>query len=216
MSEEEKNEEIVLKKNPTRFGWIDFSVNLVFSIIMAAGFIVVIFIEKPEDPSILITGIVVTVFPFFIFGNRTLKELLYKRDYISIKGTMILFRSSPLFFTGLRVKKGEFPIHEIRRYGMIKIPRKFSLDLLKHKTKAMIVFSLRDGRDLLIGEYIDNEDLVEICLTIQNIYPKARLRTNLSKEYPDLAEKEKEISTKTKKKGKYLKEEPEGTVYRRR
>ncbi|MFW9851639.1 MAG: hypothetical protein ACFFDS_01705 [Candidatus Thorarchaeota archaeon] len=216
MSNEEKNEEILLKKSPTRYGWIDFSVNLVFSIIMIASFIVFIFIEKPEDSSILVTVIVVTVFPFLIFGNRTLKEMLYKRDYISIESTMILFRSTPLFFTGLRVKKGEFPIHEIRRYGMIKIPRKFSLDLWKYKTKAMIVFSLRDGRDFLIGEYIDNEDLVEICLTIKNIYPKARFRTDLSKEYPDLAKKEKEISAKTKKKEKDLKEEPKGTIYRRR
>ncbi len=216
MSEEEKNEEIILRKKSTRYGWIDFSINLVFSIIMIASFVVFVFIEKPEDSSILITVIAITVLPFLIFGNRTLKELLYKRDYISIKGTMILFRSTPLFFTGLRVKKGEFQIHEVRRYGMIKIPRKFSLDLWKHKTKAMIVFSLRDGRDFLIGEYIDNEDLVEICLTIQNIYPKARFRTDLSKEYPDLAKKEKEISAKTKKKGKDLKEEPEGTIYRRR
>ena len=216
MSDKEEKEENILKKKPIRYGWIDFSINLVFSIIMVASFIVVIFIEKPEDSSILVTGIVVTVFPFFIFGNRTLRELLYKRDYISIKSTMILFRSTPLFFTGLRVKKGEFPIHEIRRYGMIKIPRKFSLDLRKYKTKAMIVFSLRDGRDFLIGEYINNEDLAEICLTIQNIYPKAIFRTNLSKEYPDLAKKEKEISAKAKKKGKDLKEEPEGTIYRRR
>ncbi len=216
MSEEEKNEEMILRKQPTRYGWIDFSINLVFSIIMITSFVIFIFIEKPEDTTVLATVIVITILPILIFGNRTLKELLYKRDYISIKDRMILFRSTPLFFTGLRVKKGEFPIHEVRRYGMIKIPRKFSLDLWKYKTKAMIVFSLRDGRDFLIGEYIDNEDLVEICLTIKNIYPKASFRTNLSKEYPDLAEKEKEIAAKTKKKGKDLKKEPEGTIYRKK
>lgn len=216
MSVEDLNEDIVLRKQPTRYGWVDFSINLVFSLIMITSFVVFIFIEKPEDTTILVTVIVVTVFPFLIFGNRTIKELLYKRDYISIKGKIIFFRSTPLFFTGLRVKKGEFPIHEIRRYGMIKIPRKFSLDFWKYKTKAMIIFSLRDGRDFLIGEYIDNEDLVEICLTIRNIYSKAIFRTNLSKEYPDLAKKEKEIAAKIKKKGKDLKEEPEGTIYRKR
>jgi len=208
-------EEVILRKQPIRYGWIDFSINLVFTIIMITSFVVFIFVEKPEDTTVLATVIIITVLPMLIFGNRTLKELLYKRDYISIKEKIILFRSTPLFFTGMRVKKGEFPIHEIRRYGMIKIPRKFSLDLWKHKAKAMIVFSLRNGRDILIGEYIDNEDLIEICLTIKNIYPKASFRTNLSKEYPDLAEKEKEMAAKTKKKVKDL-EEPEGTIYRKR
>jgi len=217
MNEEEQTKAVISKK-PTRFGWKDFILNLLFSLIMIVSIYFFDIRERPEDLVILATSIVVTVLPLLLFSVRVFHELSYGRDYVEIRGDVLKYRSSPLLTTGLRLKKDEITLREIRKYGLSKIPRKISLDLWKHKNKAMLVISLKSGKEHFIGEYIDNDDLAEICVHIQNIYPKAKLITNLSEDYPELAKKQDKLATA--KKSKKLEEEeevePEGTGFRRR
>ncbi|MHA2358009.1 MAG: hypothetical protein ACXABK_04490, partial [Candidatus Heimdallarchaeaceae archaeon] len=163
-----------------------------------------------------ITSIFVTVLPLLLFANRAFKELVYTRDYIEIKNQTIKYRSSPLITTGLRTKKGEIPIREIGKFGLSKIPRKLSFDLFRHKKKAMIVLSLKSGKEYFFGEYIENDDLAEICLYIKEIYPKAKLLTNLAEDYPELAKKQKKIASIKQKKAIEEEEDIEGAGYRKR
>jgi hypothetical protein len=214
--EEQKN--VVISKRPTRFGWKDFILNLVFSLIMIVSIYFFDIRERPDDLTILITSIVVTVLPLLLFSVRVFNELSYGRDYIEIIGEELKYRSTPLLTTGLRVKKGEITLREIRKYGLSKIPRKFSLDLWKHKKKAMLVISLRSGKEYFIGEYFDNDDLAEICVYIQNINPKAKLLTNLAEDYPELAKKHAKLAAvkKSKKFEEDEDDELEGAGIRRR
>ena len=217
MSEKDQKEAVISKK-PTRFGWKDFIMNLIFSIIMVVSIYFFDIRLRPEDLVILATSILVTVLPLILFSIRVFHEVSYMRDYIEIHGDVLTYRSSPLLTTGLRLKKGEITLREIRKYGLSKIPRKLSLDLRKHKKKAILVISLKDGKEHIIGEYFDNDYLAEICAYIQNIYPKAKLITNLSVDYPELAKKQAKLASakKTKKSDEDEEEEPEGAGYRRR
>jgi hypothetical protein len=215
---EEEQKNVTISKRPTRFGWKDFILNLIFSLVMIVSIYFFVIRESPEDLVILATSIVVTVLPLLLFSVRVFNELSYSRDYIEIVDNEIKYRSTPLLTTGLRVKKGEITPREIRKFGLSKIPRKLSLDLWKQKKKAMLVISLKSGKEHFIGEYIDNDDLAEICVHIQNIYPKAKLITNLSEEYPELAKKQTKLATakKSKKLEDEEDDEPEGAGYRRR
>ncbi|MCG3215823.1 MAG: hypothetical protein KAS63_03870 [Candidatus Heimdallarchaeota archaeon] len=215
MNEEES---VIISKKATRFGWIDFSINLTFSLIMIASiYLFIFFINRPTDITDWIVRFFVTIVPLLIFSSRVHKELVYMKDFITLGKQTIEYRSTPLLLTGMRVKKGEIQIRDIRKYGLSKIPRKLSLDLRKYKRKAMLVISLKDGREFFIGEYVDNDDLAEICLNIQNTYPKAKLVTNLAEDYPELAKKSKKLSAQQKSKQLDEEdEEPEGTGYRRR
>ncbi len=215
---EEKQKEAVISKKPARFGWKDFIMNLIFSLIMIVSIYFFDIRIRPEDLVILATSILVTVLPLILFSIRVFHELSYMRDYIEIHGDVLTYRSSPLLTTGLRLKKGEITLREIRKYGLSKIPRKLSLDLWKYKKKAILVISLKDGKEHIIGEYFDNDDLAEICVYIQNIYPKAKLITNLSEDYPELAKKQAKLASvkKAKKSDEEEEEEPEGAGYRRR
>lgn len=215
---EKKKDEAILTKKSTRFGWRDFTLNLVFSLIMIASFIVFVFIVPPAEDDITswFALILITVLPLLIFGNRVVRETIYQYDFISINGTSIKYRSTPLLFTGIRTKKSEVDIRSIRKFGISKIPRKFSFDLRKYKNKAMLILNLKDGKEHLFGEYFINEDLVEVCVYIKKIYPKAKLITNLGKEYPELEELQKKVASS--KKIKELKDdgEPEGVEIRRK
>ena len=215
MNEEES---VIISKKATRFGWIDFSINLTFSLIMIASiYLFIFFINRPTDITDWIVRFFVTIVPLLIFSSRVHKELVYMKDFITLGKQTIEYRSTPLLLTGMRVKKGEIQIRDIRKYGLSKIPRKLSLDLRKYKRKAMLVISLKDGREFFIGEYVDNDDLAEICLNIQNTYPKAKFVTNLAEDYPELAKKSKKLSAQQKSKQLDEEdEEPEGTGYRRR
>ena len=215
MNEEES---VIISKKATRFGWIDFSINLTFSLIMIASiYLFIFFINRPTDITDWIVRFFVTIVPLLIFSSRVHKELVYMKDFITLGKQTIEYRSTPLLLTGMRVKKGEIQIRDIKKYGLSKIPRKLSLDLRKYKRKAMLVISLKDGREFFIGEYVDNDDLAEICLNIQNTYPKAKLVTNLAEDYPELAKKSKKLSAQQKSKQLDEEdEEPEGTGYRRR
>ena len=206
-----------LSKNATRFGWKDFVLNLVFSLIMIASiYLFIFFVNPPTDIVDWIVRFFVTVVPLLIFLNRTIKELFYSKDFINMNRESITYRSTPLLLTGMRVKKGEIQIRDIRKYGLSKIPRKLSLDLRKHKKKAMLVISLKSGQEHIFGEFIDNDDLAEICLNIQTIYPKAKLVTNLSEDYPELVKKSKTLASSVKSKQAEEEDEPEGAGYRRR
>jgi len=215
---EEEQQQIIISKKSTRFGWKDLILNLVFSIIMIVSIYFFDIRERPDDLTILITVIFVTVLPLLLFSIRVFNELSYGRDYIEIIGDKLKYRSTPLLTTGFRPKKGEITLREIRKYGLSKIPRKFSLDLFKFKKKAMLVISLKSGKEYFLGEYFDNDDLAEICVQIQNIYPKAKLLTNLSEDYPELAKKQTKLESarKSKKLDDEEDYEPEGVGIRRR
>ena len=212
----QEEEQSVIFKQPVRFGWIDFIINFVFSLIMIVSIYFFAYREKPEDISLWITSIFVTILPLLLFANRAFKEFVYTRDYIEIKGQTIRYRSSPLITTGLRTKKGEIQIREIKKFGLSKIPRKLSFDLFKHKKKAMLVISLKSGKEYFFGEYIENDDLAEICIYIKDIYPKAKLVTNLAEDYPDLANKQKKLASLKQKKAVEDDEDIEGAGYRKR
>ena len=217
-SSEKKNIEAILTKKSTRFGWRDFTLNLVLSLIMIASIIVFVFIQPPDadDLTAWFSLILATVLPLLIFGNRVVRESIYHYDFISISGDSIKYRSTPLFFTGIRTKKGEVDIRGIRKFGISKIPRKFSFDLRKYKNKAMLILNLKDGKEHLFGEYFINEDLVEVCVYIKKIYPKAKLITNLGEEYPELAELQKKVASSKKVKELENDGEPEGVEIRRK
>ncbi|MBY9000730.1 MAG: hypothetical protein KGD64_07450 [Candidatus Heimdallarchaeota archaeon] len=224
MSEEKKKEgevkeETIITKKSTRFGWRDLTLNIVFSLVMITSLVVFVFIERPAEGDLVdwFTRILVTVLPLLIFGNRVFRESIYQMDYISIQEATIKYRSTPLLFTGIRTKKAEVDIRSIRKFGISKIPRKFSFDLRKHKNKAMLILNLKDGKEHIFGEYFTNEDLVEICVYIKKIYPKAKLITNLGQEYPKLEELQKKVSSS--KRIKELEDddgEPEGVDVRRK
>ncbi len=224
MAEEEKqsaeknNVETILTKKSTRFGWRDFTLNLVFTLIMVASFIVFIFIQPPEEGDLAswFSLILVIVLPLLIFGNRLVRESIYQYDFIMISGNSIKYRSTPLLFTGIRTKKNEVDIRDIRKFGISKIPRKFSLDLRKYKNKAMLILNLKDGKEHLFGEYFLNDDLVEVCVYINKIYPRAKLITNLGEEYPQLAELQKKVASSKKVKELEDDGEPEGVEIRRK
>jgi len=206
-----------VSKKAFRFGWKDFILNLVFCVIMIASiYLFIFFINPPTDIVDWIVRFFVTVVPLLIFINRTIKELFYGKDFINMEKETITYRSTPLLLTGMRVKKGEIHIRDIRRYGLSKIPRKMSLDLRKQKKKAMLVISLKNGQEHIFGEFLDNDDLAEICLNIQNIYPKAKLVTNLSEDYPDLVKKSEKLAASMKSKQAEEEDEPKGAGYRRR
>ncbi len=217
MSEEN---DVTLVKNATRFGWKDFILNLLFSMVMITSFVVFVFLSPDEDIDLTTTLIVaaVTLLPVLIFGNRTYRELTYTKDFIKIEGTEIHYRSTPLLMTGYATKKGTIRIKELRRYGLSRIPRKLSLDMWKkYKNKAMLVVQLRDGKEFFFGEFISNEDLSEICLYIRHMHPKAKFTTNIMEEFPELAKKEKELAKSKKlKKLEDFDEEPEGAGFRKR
>ena len=217
MSEEK---EVIISKQSTRFGWKDFTLNLIFSLVMIASFVVFVIWDSPakDDIADWLLRIAVTLLPLLIFGNRTIRELLYKKDFIKIVGAELHYRSTPLLMTGYRTKKGKIRIKEIRKYGISRIPRKLSLDMWrKYRNKAMIVIQLRSGKEVFFGEYIANEDLAEICLNIKHMLPKAKFSTNLSEEFPELAKKEKELSKSKKiKKIEDIDDEPEGISFRKR
>ena len=213
---EEEQEKVIISKRTTRFGWKDFILNLIFSLIMVVSIYFFAIRERPEDLVILATTIVVTVLPLLLFSVRAFNEISYRWDYLEIKGEELKYRSTPLLTTGLRVKKGEISLREIRKYGLSKIPRKFSLDLWKHKKKAMLVISLKSGKEHFLGEYIDNDDLAEVCVYIQDIHPKAKLLTNLSEDYPELAKKQAKLASAKKSKTPEEEDEPEGVGFRRR
>jgi hypothetical protein len=218
MSSEE--EEVSLVKNGTRFGWKDFVLNLSFSLIMIASFVmfVIIFPDEGFDLTTKLIISAVTLLPVLIFGNRVFRELIHTKDFIKIVGAEIHYRSTPLLMTGYRTKKGDVRIKEIRKYGLSRIPRKLSLNMWrKHRNKAMLVVQLRSGKEFFFGEFIANEDLAEVCLHIRHMHPKAKFSTNLSEEFPDLAKKEKELAKSKKvKKLEELDDEPEGAGFRRR
>ena len=223
MSNKKNNEEgevkaeTIVSKKPTRFGWRDLTLNVIFSVIMITSFVVFVFFQPPDGGvSDWFALILITVLPLLIFGNRVFRESIYERDYITIEGSSIKYRSTPLLFTGIRTKKGEVEIRSIRKFGISKIPRKFSFDLRQYKNKAMLILNLKDGKEHLFGEYFANEDLVEICIYIKNIYPKAKLITNLGEDYPKLAELQKKISSSKKVKELEDDDEPEGVETRRR
>ncbi|MCE7748496.1 MAG: hypothetical protein GPJ51_08855 [Candidatus Heimdallarchaeota archaeon] len=220
MSIEEKEEEIIIAKQATRFGWKDFIVNLLFSLIMISSFVVFVIWDSPASDDITdwLLRIAVTILPLFIFVNRTIKEFFYIKDFIKIVGVEIHYRSTPLLMTGYRTKKGKILVKEIRRYGLSRIPRKLSLDMWrKYRNKAMLVIQLRSGKEFFVGEFISNEDLSEIVLHIKHMHPKAKYSSNLREEIPELAKKEKElIKSKKVKKLEDFDDEPEGTGYRKR
>ena len=214
MSEQKSFE---ISKKAVRFGWKDFILNLSFSLIMIASiYLFIFFINQPTDIVDWIVRFFVTVVPLLIFLNRTIKELFYGKDFINMDKETITYRSTPLLLTGMRVKRGEIHVRDIRRYGISKIPRKLSLDLRKQKKKAMLIVSLKNGQEHIFGEFIENDDLAEICLNIQNIYPKAKLVTNLSDDYPELVKKSKKIASSMKSKQAEEEDEPEGVGFRRR
>ncbi len=217
MSKNNQEKDIIISKMPKRTGWKDFILNLVFSLIMIASFYVFVIYDRPVDIADWLIKIFVTVLPLLIFGNRTVKEIYYTKDFIRIEGTKIQYRSTPFVMTGFRVKKGSIDIKEIRKYGLSRIPRKLSLDFWGQKTKAMTVVQLKSGKEYFIGEYFSNEDLAEICLNIRHIYPKARFTTNIPDEFPELTKKEKDL-VKSKKIKKIVDEdeEPEGVGVRKR
>ena len=212
-----ENKAFEVSKEAFRFGWKDFILNLVFSLIMSASiYLFIFFVNPPTDIVDWIVRFFVTVVPLLIFLNRTIKELFYGKDFINMDKDTILYRSTPLLLTGMKVKKGEIHIRDTRKYGLSKIPRKMSLDLRKHKKKAMLVISLKNGQEHIFGEFVENDDLAEICLNIQNIYPKAKLVTNLYDEYPELVKKNKKLAAAMKSKQAEEEEEPEGVGFRRR
>ena len=217
-TDDKKMEGTILKKKSTRFGWRDFTLNLVFSLIMIASIVVFVFIQPPDagDLTSWFALILITVLPLLIFGNRVVRESIYQNDFISINGTSIRYRSTPLLFTGIRTKKDEVDIRSIKKFGISKIPRKFSLDMRKHKNKAMLILNLKDGKEHLFGEYFTNEDLVEVCVYIKKIYPKAKLITNLGEEYPELEELQKKVASSKKIKELEDDGEPEGVEIRRK
>ena len=81
MSIEEKEEEIIIAKQATRFGWKDFILNLLFSLIMISSFVVFVIWDSPASDDITdwLLRIAVTILPLFIFVNRTIKEFFYIR-----------------------------------------------------------------------------------------------------------------------------------------
>ncbi len=219
MDKENQEENVILFKQPERTGWKDFILNLIFSLIMIASIYVFLIADilRPENISDWLIRSFVTVLPLLIFGNRTIKEIFYTKDFIKIVNTEIQYRSTPFVMTGFRVKKGSIPIKEIRKYGLSKVPRKLSLDFWRQKTKAMLIVQLRDGKEYFIGEFFTNQDLAEVCLNIRIIYPKAKFTTNVPDEFPELQKKEKELS-KSKKIQKITDtdDEPEGVGVRKR
>lgn len=217
-STDKKKDETILTKKSTRFGWKDFSLNLVFSLIMITSFIVFVFIQPPAEGDLTswFSLILITIIPLLIFGNRVIRESIYQHDFITIEGTSIKYRSTPLLFTGIRTKKSDVDIHSIRKFGISRIPRKFSFDMRKYKNKAMLILNLKDGKEHIFGEYFTNEDLVEVCVYIKKIYPKAKLVTNLGEEYPKLEELKKKVASSKKIKELEDDGEPEGVEIRRK
>ncbi|MHA1686680.1 MAG: hypothetical protein ACTSYD_09790 [Candidatus Heimdallarchaeaceae archaeon] len=193
--------EKIFETKAERFGWKDFILNAMFSLIMIVSIIVVIIYTPPTTITNWGLAILTTLLPLLIFANRTVKELFYTKDYIRIEKDRIYYRSTPLLTTGfLKTKKGDVSIREIRKFGLAKIPRKLSLDLRKQKNKGILVISLRNGKEVFIGEYISNEKLFEICKLIPELYPKARLSNSSLQQFPELSKYKP--STKVPKKSK--------------
>ncbi|MHA1258454.1 MAG: hypothetical protein ACTSSG_10280 [Candidatus Heimdallarchaeaceae archaeon] len=213
MTEEEKKK--VFTKKAHRFGWKDLILNLLFALIMLLSFYVFIFLYQPPVEVIdWIIRLFVICVPFLFFVHRVIKEVFYYRDFIIIEGNSLKYRSTPLTLTGFRTKKGEINLREIRKYALAKIPRKFSLDLWKQKHKAMLLISLKNGKEYLIGEYFTNEDLAQVCKKIQYIYPRAKFQTNLPNEFAELIKLQKGAKKSLKKNDN--EEEIEGTTFRDR
>ncbi len=187
MSKKE-NEEIVRLIKAQRFGWFDFILNTFFSIIMITTIYIVIALSQPDTLTDWILAMITTILPLLFFANRAFNELFYTKDYVKITNEMMYSRSTPLLTTGLRPKKREIPIREIKKYGVSKIPRKLSIDMFKLKRKAILVLVLKSGESVVLGGYIDNQKLFEIVSIIQQIYPKARLSKPTLTAYPELNE----------------------------
>ncbi len=185
---QEENEEIIRLIKAQRFGWVDFILNTFFSVIMIITIYVVIVFSRPETLTDWILAMITTILPLLFFANRAFNELFYTKDYVKITNEMIYFRSTPLLTTGLRPKKREIPIREIKKYGVSKISRKLSIDMFRLKRKAMLVLVLKSGENVVTGEFIDNQKLFEIVAIIQQIYPKARLSKPTLTAYPELNE----------------------------
>ena len=68
-----------LSKNATRFGWKDFVLNLVFSLIMIASiYLFIFFVNPPTDIVDWIVRFFVTVVPLLIFLNRKIFQRKWK------------------------------------------------------------------------------------------------------------------------------------------
>ncbi|MHA1865704.1 MAG: hypothetical protein ACTSWZ_04280 [Candidatus Heimdallarchaeaceae archaeon] len=208
-----KEDEVLLKVRAKRFGWKDFVLNLVSTLIMIGAFIATIIYFKSENIGDWVIAIVVITIPSIIFINRLFKEISYPRDFIQItKDKHLIYRSTPMLVTGFKIRKNDLPLVEIRRYGMSKIPRKLSLDLRKYKNKGMILIYSREGKEFFLGEYIEDAKLAEVCQVISNIYPKAKLvgdKTYLK----NIKVNEKKLK---KVKIEQEEEEPEGVFFRNR
>ncbi|MHA1115572.1 MAG: hypothetical protein ACTSRR_02620 [Candidatus Heimdallarchaeaceae archaeon] len=208
-----KEDEALIKVQAKRFGWKDFILNLVSTFIMIGAFVATVVYFKSANIGDWVIAIVVIIIPSIIFINRLFKEISYPRDFIKItKDKHLVYRSTPMLVTGFRIRKNNLPLVEIRRYGMSRIPRKLSLDLRKHKNKGMLLIYTREGKEFFLGEYIEDRKLAEICQTISNIYPKAKLVGD--KTYL----KNVKVNEKKLKKTKIEQQddEPEGVIFRNR
>ncbi|MHA1399361.1 MAG: hypothetical protein ACTSQE_03300 [Candidatus Heimdallarchaeaceae archaeon] len=212
---EKANTEILFRVEASRFGWKDFILNLISSLIMIGAIFFTIFFFKSENIGDWLLAFVVIFVPLLIFSNRLTKELFYPKDFIQITNDKYLvYRSTPLLVTGLRIRKAKFPLVDIRRYGLAKIPRKLSLDLYKHKNKAMLLVYNREGKEIFLGEYIEDEKLAELCKIINQIYPRAKLVGD--KSYLKLAKVEDKQFKDKKIKETDIEDEPEGVFFRKR
>ncbi len=181
------NKSKVFRKEAKRYGWIDFSLHVIFSIIMIISFYVAFFVFPPESMIDFILALLAIVIPLAFFGYRTIVDALYHKDYMEIIDKTLKYRSTSLITTGYyRIKKGEIALREIRKFGMATIPHKLSIDLWRQKNLAMFVILLRNGKELFLGEYISNQDLAETALYIRKVYPKVNFVTKINLEYPDL------------------------------
>jgi len=196
---ENKKKELFVKAN--RYGWKDFVINVCFSLIMIASYIVIVVLTPPSTISDWVLASVVILVPLVVFVNRTLKEISYTRDYIKITNRTIEFRSTPLLTTGLfKIKRGTINLIEIRKIAIAKIPRKLSVDLFRYKKKAIMALLLRSGQQYFIGEYISNEDLFKVAEKLYITASKIKIAPETFKQYPELEDKIKKIKSKKIKK----------------
>ena len=210
---ENKKKELFVKAN--RYGWKDFVINVCFSLIMIASYIVIVVLTPPSTISDWVLASVVILVPLVVFVNRTLKEISYTRDYIKITNRTIEFRSTPLLTTGLfKIKRGTINLIEIRKIAIAKIPRKLSVDLFRYKKKAIMALLLRSGQQYFIGEYISNEDLFKVAEKLYITASKIKIAPETFKQYPELEDKIKKIKSKKIKK-KMNNDDLEGVSIRR-
>ncbi len=213
--EDKQDKTHIFRRKAYNFGNRDLILNFIFALATLGGLFTVLYPVPPSTSSEWALGLFVTIIPFLFFSARAITLIFYHRDFVSVdKDGYITYRSTPLLSTGfLKVKRGNFHITEIRNYGMGRLPRKMSLDLWKFKDKAIIIFTQKSGPEIIIGEYLDNQSLADICLYIKSIYPRAKLKTNIGQKFPYL---EKNIDEKERI--VEIKEElpdPEGAEFRR-